>query len=186
MTKTSRWIVLAAVSGFAFAAAAQSDDWTQPVELTFNQVRCISYRAKLDGSYLVVEAAPAPGWHTFAMDNARRAAEKLQGKKALSQDMPTQIAVSGGLAAVGPWFQSPPKDFSRPKLRWFSWGFEDRALFMVKVRRSGDEPALVVISGQVCTETTCKRVDVSISIPSGAPAYADTAAADLNSLIQVR
>ena len=38
-----------------------------------------------------------PGWHTFAMDNERRAAEKLAGKTSLGIDQPTQIKVSGGL-----------------------------------------------------------------------------------------
>ena len=179
--------VLVAVCAFLFAGAGLAGEWSSPVEVTFNQKTCLSYRAKLSGSYLAVEAAIAPGWHTFAMDNARRAAEKLEGKKALSQDMPTQITVSGGLAADGPWFQSPPKDFSRPALRWFSWGFEDRALFMVKARRSGDGLALLAISGQVCTETTCKKVDLSISIPADALIQnANEAHPDVTSLVQVR
>ncbi len=184
MTKSFHWIALGVLSGFVSAASA--GEWSRPAEVTFNQKTCLSYRARLSGPYLAVEATIAPGWHTFAMDNARRAEEKLEGKKALSQDMPTQITVSGSLAIDGPWFQSPPKDFSRPALRWFSWGFEEHALFIVKARRSGGEPALVSISGQVCTESTCKKVDLSISIPGQAiGGDAGSAYPDPASLVQV-
>ena len=58
------------------------------------------------------------------MDNRIRAEEKLAGKKSLGIDHPTEIKVSGGLEVEGPWHQTNPKDFSRPELRWFSWGFE--------------------------------------------------------------
>ena len=98
---------------------------------------CLSYQARLDGEYLVVRANLEPGWHTFAMDNKQRAEEKLAGKKSLGIDRPTEIVVSGGLQTAGPWLQSQPKDFSKPELRWFSWGFEKQALFVAKMRRAG-------------------------------------------------
>ncbi len=188
MTKSINWIVPAALAaiGIAFSPAVRAADWTAPAEVTFNRERCISYRARLSGSYLAVEAVPAPGWHTFAMDNVRRATEKLEGKKALSQDMPTQITVDDGLEVEGPWYQSPPKDFSRPELRWFSWGFDSRALFMAKVRRSRPRPTRIGIHGQVCTESTCRRVDLSISLPPGTDAGSDTSDAALQTLIPVR
>ena len=44
--------------------------------------------------------------------------------------------MTGGLETAGPWYQSPPKDFSKPELRWFSWGFERQALFAATVHRS--------------------------------------------------
>ncbi len=182
MIRTVSRLLMLTTSAFALAG-----EWSKPVDVIFNQKPCLSYRARLNGPYLTVEATIAPGWHTFAMDNAKRAAEKLEGRKALSQDLPTQITVSGGIASEGPWFQSPPKDFSRPALRWYSWGFDDHALFMVKVRRSGDGAALVAISGQVCTETTCKKVDLSIPLPSEDLLGGSIAAnPDLSSLIQVR
>ena len=178
-------IVLTAVLGLGVvcARAADPDDWTQPAEVTHDLKRCLSYRARLSGSFLVLEARIEAGWHTFAMDNRQRAAEKLQGKKALSQDLPTEIRVSGGLEIDGPWFQSVPRDFSRPQLRWFSWGFEDRALFVTRIRRTGAEPARITIGGQVCTDTTCRKVDLVISLPIKA---AGTGEIDLNPLIQVR
>jgi hypothetical protein len=138
-------------------AEAADDDWTRPVEVTFDQKRCISFRAALIGEYLAVEAAIEPGWHTF------------------------------GLEAGGPWLQSPPRDFSRPELRWFSWGFVDRALFAVTVRRSGKGPGQITVRGQICTETTCKRIDVVIVVPFPPPGSKSAIASpDFKDLIRVR
>ncbi len=189
MNKHYTWIAPTVLCCFGILCSQgyHADNWTTPVELTHNQARCISFRARLAGPYLVVEGTPAPGWHTFAMDNARRAAEKLAGKKALSQDMPTQISVTGALTVDGPWFQSPPKDFSRPKLRWYSWGFDDRALFVAGVRRSGGSDGLIGIQGQVCTSQICKRIDLQITLPLGAAESSPEASLpDFGSLIQVR
>ena len=115
-----------------------------------------------------------PGWHTFSMDNKQRAQEKLAGKKSLGIDHPTEIALTGGLGGSGPWFQSPPKDFSKPDLRWFSWGFEQQAMFVTKVRRGDAAPARIGFRGQACTDTTCKNIDVAISLPATS-AKADSA-----------
>jgi hypothetical protein len=188
MTRFSRTSSVSAVCFIAaLAAMAVVDDWTRPVDVVFDGQRCISYRARLDGSLLVVEATPAPGWHTFAMDNKRRAEEKLAGRKSLGIELPTEIGLSGGLESTGPWFQSPPKDFSKPEMRWYSWGFEGPALFVANVRKSGPGPAKLAVHGQVCTDTTCKNVDVAISLPLNAsePAAA-TSSIDLNNLVQVR
>jgi hypothetical protein len=177
-----------AVSALCFIAAmAVADDWTRPVDVVSDGQRCISYRARLDGPLLVVEATPAQGWHTFAMDNKRRAEEKLAGRKSLGIELPTEIGLSGGLESAGPWFQSPPKDFSKPEMRWYSWGFEGPALFVANVRKSGPGPAQIAVHGQVCTDTTCKNVDVRLSLPVTAndPAGAATSI-DLSTLVQVR
>ena len=189
MIKSGRWIAVTALVATSVVRAeiARAGDWTRLVEVSHNQKRCLSYRARLSGPFLVVEATPDPGWHTFAMDNRQRAAEKLQGRKPLSQDMPTEITLTRGLAVDGPWFQSPPKDFSRPELRWYSWGFEDRALFVTKVRRSGPGPALITVRGQACTETICRRVDIAISLPlPGASPKPEATDIDRNALVQVR
>ncbi len=163
----------------ALAAAGQS------VEVRHDDTLCITYNARLDGSWLVVRAKLEPGWHTFAMDNKQRAEEKLAGKPALSVDRATEITLSGGLEVAAPWYQSPPKDFSRPQLRWFSWGFEREAVFAAKIRRSGSSPTRIEIRGQACTETLCKNIDTSISLPTG---KTTTAASELNlnNLIPVR
>jgi DsbC/DsbD-like thiol-disulfide interchange protein len=151
--------------GVWHAEAARQGDWTNPAEVRHEENLCLSYRARLDGPYLVVRAAIEPGWHTFAMDNKKRAEEKLAGKRSLGIDHPTEITLTGGLIVDGPWYQSPPKDFSKPELRWFSWGFERQALFVAKVRRSGAAPVNIAIRGQACTETTCKNIDVAFPLP---------------------
>ena len=99
------------------------------------------------------------------MDNKRRADEKLAGKPPLSIDRQTEISVSNGLDIVGPWLQSQPLDFSRPQLRWFSWGFDKEAFFVAKVRRSGRSPARIVLRGQTCRgESICKEINVILSL----------------------
>ena len=160
-------------------------EWTAPVEVRSQEDLCLTYKAKLDGPFLVVQATIEPGWHTFVMDNKTRAEEKLAGKRSLGIDHPTEIVLSGGLDAQGPWYQSPPKDFSKPELRYFSWGFDERqAVFVTKVRRSAAGPARIGIRGQACTASVCKNIDVAIAIPLGS---ADAAPQiDLKSLVQVR
>jgi hypothetical protein len=88
---------------------------------------------------------------------------------------------------VGPWYQSQPKDFSRPELRWFSWGFEQQTLFVTKVRRSGTGSAHMALRGQACTATTCKNIDVAMSFPF-ADTGTDTDQSDINlkNLVQVQ
>lgn len=168
--------------------AARPSDWTDAVEVWHDDTLCLSYRAKLDGPFLLVRATLEPGWHTFAMDNKQRAAEKLAGKQSLGIDQPTEINLSGSLELAGPWFQSPPKDFSKPEQRWFSWGFEQQAVFVAKIRRSRAAPASIRIRGQACTETICKNIDVALPVPrvNMADAQAAPADVDLKTLVPVR
>jgi hypothetical protein len=149
----------------------------QAVEVRHDDELCVSYQARMDGPYLVVHATLGAGWHTFAMDNKVRAEEKLAGKPAISIDRATEIT---GIETEGPWYQTPPKDFSRPELRWFSWGFDRQALFVTRLRRA---VSTVTLKGQACTEKICKNVDVAIPLPPAKPAGA---AIDLKDLVQVR
>jgi hypothetical protein len=164
---------------------AHAAEWSSAVEVRHDENLCLSYQARLDGPFLIVRATVESPWHTFAMDNKQRAEEKLAGKRSLGIDHPTEIVLTGGLATIGPWYQSPPKEFSRPELRWYSWGFERQALFVTRIRRIGAGPAHIVIKGQACTETTCKNIDVALSFPL---AHLDTnpSQIDLNNLVQVR
>ena len=174
------------IFGAAFASGAPPGGWTDPVEVHHEENLCVSYQARLDGPFLVVRATLVSGWHTFAMDNRQRAEKKLAGKRSLGIDHPTEITLTGGLEAVGPWYQSPPKDFSRPELRWFSWGFDRQALFAAKIRRSAAGPARIAIRGQACTESICKNVDVAMSLPlANSNSDADPSDLDLKSLVQV-
>jgi hypothetical protein len=170
---------------FALCALAQAGDWSPAVEVRHEDELCVAYQARLDGPYLAVRATLGPGWHTFAMDNKVRAEEKLAGKPAISIDRATGITTAAGLETAGPWYQTPPKDFSRPELRWFSWGFDRQALFVTKVRRAGSAASTLTLTGQACTEKICKNVDVAIAVPA-AKTNAAAASTDLKDLVQVR
>jgi hypothetical protein len=154
-------------------AAVSVAEWSKPVEVVVDDTVCATYRARVDdGGRLVIALTLANGWHTFAMDNQIRATEKLAGKKALGMDKPTSFVVSGGLAVEGPWMQPALRDFSKPELRIFSWGFEKEALFAAKVKRvPGEARAKVAIKAQACTETICKDInkelDLDLALPAG-------------------
>ena len=187
MRHLAKQAVFGALLCCAGLAAGRQGEWSAPAEVRQDDALCLAYRARLDGAYLVVRAAIEPGWHTFAMDNKQRAEEKLAGKKALSVDRPTDIVLTGGLEAAGPWHQSPPKDFSKPEIRSFSWGFEREAVFAAKVRRSGTAATQVRIRGQACTDAICKNVDVTFALPAaGAAPEAGAAEIDLKTLVPVR
>src|SRR5262245_56374790 len=96
--------------------AARAGDWSAPADVQHDFKTVVSYRAMLNGDTLVVEARLEPGWHTFAMDNQRRADEKLAGKMSLGIDRATEIRLDAGFEATGGWMQTPPKDFSKPDL----------------------------------------------------------------------
>jgi hypothetical protein len=173
--------------GLARAVTTRAGEWTEPVEVRQELKRCVAYRARLGGEFLVIEATHEAGWHTYAMDNKQRAQEKLAGRRSLGIDRPTEIGLIEGLETSGPWYQTPPKDFSKPELRWFSWGFEGQALFVTKVRRSGAGPARISVRGQACTEAACKDIDLTILVPlTGPNPEATPRGIDLKSLVQVR
>jgi hypothetical protein len=160
--------------------------WTEPVDVRHDSKVVLSYRARWDGDVLVVKAAIQPGWHTFAMDNKERQLEKLAGKPSLGIEKSTEINVTDGLTLAGPWSQSVPRDFSKPEIRWFSWGFEGDATFAAKARRTGTEPARVEVRGQACSGDICKNIDVSVTVPLANEKAAGTSAVDLKSLVLVR
>jgi hypothetical protein len=163
--------------------AAHAGDWSQAVEVRHEDALCVSYQARFDGPYLVVRATIGQGWHTFAMDNKKRAEEKLAGKQALSVDRATEVTPVAGVSVAGPWMQSAPKDLSRPELRWFSWGFEQQAVFAAKAQATG-AAARVRLQGQACTETICKNIDVTIAVPGGKPS--SSAEIELKNLVALR
>jgi len=158
--------IIAACSALAFAG-----DWSAPVEVRHEEDVAVSYQARIDGQWLVVRAKVGNGWHTFSMDNKRRADEKLAGKQAISVDKPTEIAPAG-LDIEGPWYQTEPKDFSHPELRWFSWGFDKDAVFAAKIRRPA--AGKLTIKGQACTDAICKNIDVTVPVSPIGVAPSDT------------
>ena len=165
-------------------ALASAADWSRPAEVRHEDALVISYTARLDGPYLVVRANIGQGWHTFALDNVQRVEEKLNGQPALSMDRSTEIDTTG-VRVEGPWRQSSPKEFSRPELRMFSFGYDRDAVFAAKVRRAGAGSAKLRIRGQACTETVCKNIDVplAVALPTK-PGI--TAEVKLHELVQAR
>lgn len=153
------------ISLIATAVSATAGQWSKPAEVRQDTTLCVTYRARLAGDYLIVEAKHEPGWHTNSMDNDKRAAEKLAGKKALGVDKPTQIT-GEGIDIIGPWYQTTPKDFSKPDLLWFTWGFDTQAQFVAKVKapKSGQ----ITVRGQACSEASCKNVELILAVPGGA------------------
>ncbi len=146
-----------------FASLLSAGDWSQPAEVRHEDALVISYTARVDGPYLVVRANIAQGWHTFALDNVQRVQEKLAGKPALSLDRSTEFVVTG-VQVEAPWQQSPPKDFSRPNLRIFSFGYDHEGIFAAKIRPTAAPSAKIRVRGQACTETVCKNIDVALTV----------------------
>jgi len=188
-SKRLRRAALLALATLISAAAppAQAGEWSEPAVVRRDVQPLVSYRAQLDGEFLVVRADHEEGWHTCAMDNKVRAEEKLAGKRSLGIDAPTEIDVAQGLELAGGWRQSSPKDFSKPELRWFTWGFEESALFVAKVRRTGDGPAQISVRGQACSETSCQNIDVALPLSLASWNNGATASGiDFEKLIAVR
>src|SRR3954447_5554033 len=180
MTKIMSFAAL----GLAGASLLLGCDGGAPVDVLHDMKPAVTYRAKVDGDVLAIEATIQPGWHTFAIDNEQRAAEKLAGKASLGIDQPTKIKVEG-VEVVGPWYQTPPKDFSKPAMRWYSFGFEGQATFAAKVRRTGSGPVPIELRGQACTDKTCKNIDVTLSAPVSGPAKA-ASSVDLKALVPAK
>lgn len=156
-----------------FVSLACAADWPQPVEVRHEDALAVSYTARVDGPYLVVRATVGQGWHTFALDNEKRVTEKLAGQPALSMDKPTEI-IATGIQIESGWLQSAPKEFSRPELRMYAFGYDREATFAAKVRRTSAKAARLRIRGQACTETICKNIDVEL--PVAVPAKLGSAA----------
>lgn len=165
-------------------ASAWAGDWSEPVAVGLGDEHAVNYRAKLDGDYLVVEAKQMNGWHTYAMDNEIRAKEALAGKPSLGIDAPTQITVGGALEVAGPWKQSEPHDYSKPKMRWYTWGYDEPALFAAKVKKTGAGAGEIAIRGQACDDSRCKNIDITLSVP--ADGLGGTPTLDLSGLIPVK
>lgn len=148
----------------AILLLALAQDWSPAAQVIHDETICIQYQARVVGDHLEVRAKLAPGWHTFSMDNKIRATEKLAGKRSLGQDKPTSIAVSGA-TPVGGWYQSEVKDFSKPEQNWFSWGFENEVLFATKLKDAAG-PLTLTMNGQACSDSTCKNIDTTLTLPA--------------------
>ncbi len=146
---------LAGVSSATLERQAESG-----VQVWLDDMQAVSYRARVEGDWLVVEATHEPGWHTYTMDNVIRAREK-SGKTRPETELPTVITPLGGLTIHGSWRQSPPLDLSTPDIRWYTWGFEGRSYFAARVDKAV-LPSSVRIDAQACTDELCAMVDALV------------------------
>ncbi|MAF66385.1 MAG: hypothetical protein CMJ84_12100 [Planctomycetes bacterium] len=137
--------------------------WTDPVAVGDELEPVVSYRARIQPEYLVIEAEHLPGWHSYAMDNVERAAAKLAGAESLGIELPTSFEVQGA-TVVGTWLQTPPEDLSDLEIQWFTWGFNGTATFAAKLEDVGEDPVVIAIRGQACNAEGCRDVDVQLRL----------------------
>lgn len=134
-------------------------------------VPVVTFTGAIRGDYLVVEAELTPNWHIYAMDNRERARDRT-GKESPECELPTRISVQGPVELTGPWRQSAPADLSNPEIYWYTWGFEDRAVFAAPVQITGEGAVTVTVNGQACSASSCSMIqDVMLTI---APTKAET------------
>ena len=124
----------------------------------------LTCRSRVAADYLVIELRAADGWHVYAMDNERRAKEALAGKMSLGVEQNTEVIVDNGLQVIGDWYQSEPKDFSQPALRWYSYGFIGTSLLAAKVSRDAAEVANVRVRAQACDSSSCVTVEAKMEL----------------------
>lgn len=155
-----------AVSGMLVCAgpAANAGEWSKSVSVGRSGSNCVTYRARLQQDWLVIEAKHAADWHTYAMDNRQRALQKLNGEDPLGMELPTEISIGEGLKPVGKWHQTKPADFSKPELGWYSWGFSKTSVFAVRVKQLDKPQTTISIRGQACDAKSCLGVDVSLAL----------------------
>lgn len=160
------------------AAPALASDWSEPLEITRRREGIVvSYRAKIDAGYLLVEVKHAKGWHTYSMDNIARAQQK-SGKEKPETELATEFKITGGLKTTGSWFQTTPKELSMESIKWYTWGFENTAQFAIKIDSIDAPTATLTIFAQACNATSCSMVDdetLTLTLPESLPeSTADT------------
>lgn len=163
--------------GGAAPAAAQEGEEPAPQEVWFGDDIAVTYAARIEGDWLIVEARHEPGWHTYAMDNVQRASEAT-GRERPDTELPTRLTPSPEIELASPWRQSVPADLSQPDIRWYTWGFEERSFFAARVERA-DSGGWVQVDAQACTDRLCAMVDalpVPVTRSSGRSVDPDTLA----------
>jgi hypothetical protein len=145
------------IAGGPATAAAQGTGEPARQEVWLGDEFAVSYAARVEGDWLIVDVWHEPGWHTYAMDNVERARE-VTGKERPDTELPTRITPSPGIELTAPWRQTDPAELSQPELRWYTWGFADRSFFAARVGRA-DPESWVQVDAQACTDRLCAMVD---------------------------
>lgn len=143
-----------------------SISWSEPDFVRSGDEPVLRYRAAIADGHLLIEARHEPGWHSFAMDNPERAVEIL-GRKTENQDLPTVVDLPESLQITGPWKQTAPSDYSKPEIRWHTWGFEGTSWFAIELEKIPEEPFSIGVTSQVCDADSCAGTfDLQLTVPS--------------------
>ncbi|MDE2659010.1 MAG: hypothetical protein OXI45_02240 [Acidobacteriota bacterium] len=145
------------LAGIAATAAAQETGEPARQEVWWGENLAVSYAARIEADWLIVDVWHEPGWHTYAMDNVQRARE-VTGKARPATELPTVITPSSEIELAASWRQTAPTELSKPELRWYTWGFADRSFFAARVLRV-DPGGWVQVDAQACTDRLCAMVD---------------------------
>ena len=166
---------LAGLPGFVPPVGAQAAAEPAGQEVWLGDDLAVTYLARIEGDWLVVEARHEPGWHTYAMDNPERA-EQASARSTTEAELPTVITPSPEIVLAGPWLQTEPIDLSDPEILWYTWGFEGRSFFAARVERT--EPgAWVAVDAQACTDKLCAMVeDLRVPVVASSTRSVDPAA----------
>lgn len=160
MKKISVGVFVALVASFIVndAQTAWASEWSEPSITMRRRVgMVVTYRAKVDSGYLVIEAKHGEGWHTYSMDNLDRARAKT-GLEKPDTEQSTRFELTG-LTVTGDWYQSTPKDLSTPEIKWYTWGFEDTSYFAAPVQVDDASAVTVTIFAQACNANSCSMVN---------------------------
>ncbi|MEZ6062702.1 MAG: hypothetical protein R3C19_20350 [Planctomycetaceae bacterium] len=146
------------------ATTADDPAWSKAVPVRNGRQPVARFQARIDGDYLIVRAIHEEGWHTYAMDNEVRAEKALKGKQSLGIEQGIEIEIESGLKPAEQWRQTNPHDFSKPEMRWYTYGFSQTALFARRVATVTSEPIVLKVRGQACDGETCCRVDIVLEV----------------------
>lgn len=149
--------------------------WSEPDYVRRGNDRIVRYRAAIANGHLLVEATHEPDWHSYAMDNPQRSAAASKGSPAAagSHELPTVIQTPDSLATGGSWKQTPPTDYSKPGIHWYTYGFSGISYFALPLKELPKEAFKVSVTSQVCDTESCAgtfELELEVPIPNADPA----------------
>lgn len=162
-------IIILLVALLPVALADDDPGWSKEVVVRQGVDPVVRIQARIVSGYLIVRARHERGWHTYAMDNELRAAAALAGKKSLGIEQGIDIRVERGLELDNRWLQTEPGDLSQPEIRWFTYGFDETALFACRVKEVTSDQVVLRLRGQACSGETCCQVDVALKLTTIRP-----------------
>ncbi|MGJ8672180.1 Trx7/PDZ domain-containing (seleno)protein [Rubritalea sp.] len=139
-------------------------NWSATEAIRKGNEIAVEYRATITNKHLIIEAKHHKGWHTYALNNPQLAI-KLKGKVG-DQDLPTAITLPSNIKPSQGWLQSPPNDYSKPEIHWYTWGFEGTSYFAIALDEMPKQAIEVGIRSQACTSESCAGTfDMTLKVP---------------------